>query len=328
MLQINPKDKSVQEIHKLLLGGVAPRPIALVSTLSQSGVPNLSPFSFFNAFGANPPVIAFSPARRGRDGSFKDTYLNLSATKECVVNAVTHSMVEQISLASAEYPPDVDEFVKSGLSPDQSVEVKPFRVKESPFQMECRLLNMISIGDKGASANIAICEVIMFHIAEDIFENGIISPFKTDFVARLGGDYYARIIPDSVFTVEKPLEKRGIGFDALPDFVKNSTILSANDLGKLANFQQLPDETTVLQQFESYNDLSDTGFEDSLEAFNRAENRGDYRYMYKFLRKRFDSELNITHFIERTAKIALAQSNVSFAWNTLMLQKFKNRVGK
>ena len=170
MFHYSPADLSVPEFHRLLLGGVGPRPIALVSTLSEDGKRNLSPFSFFNAFGANPPTVAFSPARRGRDGSLKDTYNNIKSSKECVINAVTYPMVEQISLASTEYETGVDEFIKSGLTALESDLVKPQRVKESPFQMECKLVELKSYGESGGSANLAICEVLKIHVSEDILK--------------------------------------------------------------------------------------------------------------------------------------------------------------
>ncbi len=176
MLHFTPKELPVPKVHQFLIGGVSPRPIALVSTLSKDGIPNLSPFSFFNVFGANPPIVAFSPSRRGRDSSLKDTYHNIVETKECVIQTVTYPMVEQVSLASTQYKSEVNEFIKSGLTPIESDIVKPYRVKESPFQMECKLLEMKSYGGGGSSANIAICEVLKFHIAEDIIKDGIIQP--------------------------------------------------------------------------------------------------------------------------------------------------------
>jgi flavin reductase (DIM6/NTAB) family NADH-FMN oxidoreductase RutF len=189
----------------LLLGGVLPRPIALVSTISTDGIKNLAPFSFFNVFGANPPIIAFSASRRGRDGTFKDTYNNLVATRECVVQAVTYEMVEQINTASKEFPPSEDEFVLSGLTPIPSKLVAPHRVKESPFQMECKLHQMINLGDGNAAGNLAICEVVLFHIAQHILDDGQINPFKYDAVARLGGDYYTRVTAGSIFELAKPV---------------------------------------------------------------------------------------------------------------------------
>ncbi|MGD8307254.1 MAG: flavin reductase family protein, partial [Ignavibacteria bacterium] len=245
MLHYEPKDLSVPDVHKLLLGGVAPRPIALASTISEAGVNNLSPFSFFNVFGANPPVIAFSPSRRGRDASFKDTYHNLISTKECVVQSVTFSMAEQISLASTEFAADVDEFVKSGLTPIDSDIVKPKRVKESPFQMECKLVEMKSFGEGGASANMAICEVVKLHISEDIFSNGIIDPQKIDLIGRMSGNYYCRAKDDAIFEIEKPVGKSCIGYDQLPEFVKTSKYFTANEIAKLANVKSLPDESAI-----------------------------------------------------------------------------------
>jgi flavin reductase (DIM6/NTAB) family NADH-FMN oxidoreductase RutF len=204
MKRINPSDLNPHEILALLIGGVSPRPIALVSTLSKDGIPNLAPFSFFNAFGSNPPTVAFSPARRGRDGTTKDTYENLMATKECVVQIVTFDMVNKVNISSKEFPPEVDEFIESGLTPIPSEIVKAARVKESPYQMECTLTQMVTLGDKPGSGNLAICEVKLFHVNEDLFENGIIQPDKLDSVARNGGNFYTRASGDAIFELEKP----------------------------------------------------------------------------------------------------------------------------
>ncbi len=228
------------QVHQYLLGGVAPRPIALVSTLSADGVRNLSPFSFYNAFGANPPTIAFSPARRGRDGSLKDTYNNLLATRECTVQAVTQMILHQVNLASAEWAPEIDEFVKSGLTPVESVKVKPARVKESPFQMECVLKQMIPLGDGKAAGNLAICEVLMFHIEERLLDGNIINPGRIEHIARNGGDWWSRVTSESAFRLAKPTEGNLIGFDDLPEFVRKSHVLSANNLGQLANCERIP----------------------------------------------------------------------------------------
>ncbi len=244
MFHYEPKDLKVPEVHRLLLGGVAPRPIALVSTISADGVNNLSPFSFFNAFGANPPIVAFSPSRRGRDASLKDTYNNLVATKECVIQSVTHSMIEQVSLASTEFPPEYDEFIKTGLTPIDSDLVKPKRVNESPFQMECKVLEIKSFGNGGASANMAICEVLKFHVAEDLFTNGIIDPVKIDLVARMSGDFYSRAGSD-LFVLKMPGNKKCIGYDQIPEHIRKSEVYSANDLGKFGNSEFIPDEAEV-----------------------------------------------------------------------------------
>lgn len=234
------KDLSVQEIQHLLVGGVAPRPIAFVSTLSEKGVANLAPFSFFNAFGSNPPVVAFSPARRGRDGTLKDTYRNLIDTGECVIQIVTHSMVEQVNVTSAEYPSDVDEFTKSGFTKVKSQIVKPFRVAESPFQMECKLIQMIHLGGKNGSGNLAVCEVLVFHVDRKMYVNGKILAEKMDQVARNGGPYYTRSFPASMFQIPQPVTKLGVGYDQIPQAFKDSHDLSANDLGQLATLEKPP----------------------------------------------------------------------------------------
>jgi flavin reductase (DIM6/NTAB) family NADH-FMN oxidoreductase RutF len=314
MLHYEPKDLSVAEVHRLLLGGVAPRPIALVSTISKNGVNNLSPFSFFNAFGANPPVVAFSPSRRGRDASLKDTYNNLIATNECVIQAVTHSMVEQVSLASAEFPPDYDEFVKSGLTPIDSDIVKPKRVKESPFQMECKLLEMKSYGDGGASANIAICKVLKFHVAEDLFTNGIIDPLKIDLVGRMSGDFYTRA-DAGVFVVEKPIGKKCIGYDQIPQHIRESEIYSANDLGKFGNSESIPSDDEVKLFIQNITDEKLEQFESSFDAFQRYHRLNDYKKMLKAaLTMKENKKLNIA----LAAKIALRNNDVDFAWRAAL----------
>ena len=314
MHHYEPKDLSVPEVHKLLLGGVAPRPIALVSTISKDGINNLSPFSFFNAFGANPPVVAFSPSRRGRDASLKDTYNNLMETGECVIQAVTHSIVEQVSLASAEYPPDIDEFVKSGLTPIDSDIVKPKRVKESPFQMECRLLEMKSFGEGGASANLAICKVLKFHVSEDLFTNGIIDPLKIDLVARMSGNFYTRA-GLGVFVVEKPIGKKCIGYDQIPQHIRESEIYSANDLGKFGNSESIPDKEDVNRFIQNVIKETPEGFTYADNAFLEYQEQNDYKKM-------FQAALSITENkkvnLQLTAKCALKNNDVDFAWKVAL----------
>jgi len=320
MKHIIPGELSVPEVQRLLQGGIGPRPIALVTTISKDGINNLTPFSFFNVFGANPPIIAFSPSRRGRDGSLKDTYLNLIETKECVVQAVTYAIVEQISLASTEYPYGVDEFVKSGLTPIDSDLVKPKRVKESPFQMECKMLEMRSFGDGGTSANIAICEVIKLHFAEDIFVNGLIHPNKIDLVARMSGDFYCRAFGDAIFEVEKPLAKKGIGYDQIPDFIKQSNVYSANNLGKLGNIESIPMEGAVSSYVKEVKSLTVKDFELSLSAFYRYQRDKNYIYMLRFLL--LDLELDKKSkkiFLEETAKVALESNQKEAAWKIALL---------
>lgn len=318
MLHYEPKDLSVPEVHRLLLGGVSPRPIALVSSISGNGINNLSPFSFFNAFGANPPIVAFSPSRRGRDATLKDTYNNLMATKECVIQSVTHSMIEQVSLASAEYPPDYDEFVKSGLTPIDSDIVKPKRVKESPFQMECKVLEIKSFGYEGASANLAICEVLKFHVAEDLFTNGIIDPKKIDLVARMSGDYYSRAGSD-VFILKMPGNKKCIGYDQVPDFIRKSEIYSANDLGKFGNSESIPTEEGVKSFYQKLLQEKVDDFEEGYEAFLRYQRLNDYRKMLKAVIKISE---NRKKNIELTAKCALQNNDVDFAWKAALSVKY------
>jgi len=325
MKHILPDEISVPEVQRLLQGGVGPRPIALVSTISNTGINNLSPFSFFNVFGANPPVIAFSPSRRGRDGSLKDTYLNLIETKECVVQAVTFKMVEQVSLASTEYERGIDEFIKSGLTPIDSDIVKPKRVKESPFQMECKLLDMMSYGEGGASANIAICEVLKFHVSEDIFVDGVIHPNKIDLVARMSGDFYCRAFGENIFEVEKPVKKKGIGFDQLPDFIKRSNVYSANNLGKFANIEIIPSENAVNELIEEVTSKDLKNIELSLDAFRTYKEKKNYLYMLKNIIVNSDlSKEDRKQLLEQTAKCALESNDNEFAWKTaLYAGKFK-----
>jgi flavin reductase (DIM6/NTAB) family NADH-FMN oxidoreductase RutF len=317
MLHYEPKDLSVTEVHRLLLGGVVPRPIALVSTISKDGVNNLSPFSFFNAFGANPPIVAFSPSRRGRDATLKDTYNNLIETKECVIQAVTHSMVEQVSLASAEYPPEIDEFLKSGLTAINSDIVKPKRIKESPFQMECKLLEMRSFGEGGASANIAICEVLKFHVAEDIFTNGIIDPIKIDLVARMSGDFYSRA-GSGVFVVEKPIGKKCIGYDQIPLHIRQSEIYSANDLGKFGNSESIPSDSEVEEFIRKIKAEKPDQYESGFEAFLRYQRLKDYRCM---LKAALEIEQNKKRNIELSVKSALQNNDMDFAWKAALFVK-------
>lgn len=314
MIEFNPRDLPIVQVNQYLLGGVAPRPIALVSTISPAGVVNLSPFSFFNAFGANPPTVAFSASRRVRDNTVKDTYNNIMATGECVIQAVTHAMVQQVSLASTEYSTGTDEFVKSGMTPIPSDIVKPPRVKESPFQMECRLQQMVELGGKAGSGNLAICEVLRFHIAEDIVENGIIQPDRIDLVARMSGDFYCRANGNNVFVVRKPIKTKGVGYDQLPEFIRRSEWLSANNLAQLANVEKMPtgDEVEAfLAQLPSV--AVDPG------AFERLERLGDYRQMMAAARAMAASGVKPDlALLCRVARKALEVDDVAYAWPVLL----------
>lgn len=241
MLQIIPGQIKTAELHACLLGAVAPRPICFASTMDADGNPNLSPFSFFNVFGSNPATLIFSPSRRVRDNTNKHTLENIYATNEVVINVVTYAMVQQASLTSCEYPQGVNEFEKAGFTALPSEKVKPWRVKESPVQMECRVKQVIETGQHGGAANLVICEPVLIHINEDVLnELGLIDPHKIDLVARMGGDYYCRASGPAVFEVPKPNTQLGIGVDTLPLSIRNSRILTGNNLGMLANIHEMP----------------------------------------------------------------------------------------
>jgi flavin reductase (DIM6/NTAB) family NADH-FMN oxidoreductase RutF len=240
MITIDPKSIETSKLQGYLQSSVGPRPIAFASTVDTEGNPNLSPFSFFNVFSANPPILIFSPARRVRDNSIKHTLINAESTREVVINVVNYDMVQQTSLASTEYAEGVNEFVKSGFTPIDSEVVKPFRVKESPVQFECKVTQIIPLGTEGGAGNLILCEVVRIHIDERILdENGAIDQYKIDLVSRLGGNWYSRS-NQGLFEVPKPLTTLGIGVDAIPDFIKESSIFDGNDLGMLGNIEALP----------------------------------------------------------------------------------------
>lgn len=246
MLTINPKEVSVAVLHGYLQSSIAPRPIAFASTIDKDGNVNLSPFSFFNVFGTNPPTLIFSPNRRVRDGSQKHTLENVLEHDEVVINMVDFAMVEQMSLASCEYGKGINEFVKGGFTEEPSEMVKPPRVKESKAAFECKVKQVIQMSQEGGSPNLVICEVVLAHFSEDILdENGRIDQTKTDWVARLGGDWYCRASGDALFEVAKPSIHKGIGVDAIPDFIKNDSSFSGNDLGKLGNIEKLPSDDEI-----------------------------------------------------------------------------------
>lgn len=246
MLSLDPKELTVQRLHQLLLGAIGPRPIAFASTLDADGNANLAPFSFFNVFSANPPILVFSPARSGRTGQSKDTFNNAKAVPEVVINVVNYNMVHQMSLASSPYAPGIDEFIKAGFTPLASEKVAPFRVAQAPVQFECKVNQIIELGQEGGAGNLIICEVVQLHIQEELLnENGLIDQHKIDLVARMGGDWYCRANTTSMFEIKKPITTCGIGYDALPQDIKSSQVLSANDLGQLAGIEELPNETDV-----------------------------------------------------------------------------------
>lgn len=245
MLSITPSDLSTGKLHQYLLGAVAPRPIAFASTIDEDGNPNLSPFSFFNVFGSNPPIMVFSPARRVRDNTTKHTLQNIEATKEVVVNVVNYAIVQQMSLSSTEYPKGVNEFEKAGFTMLASDVVKPFRVAESPVQFECKVNEVIYTGNEGGAGNLIVCEVVKIHIQDDVLdEKGSIDQHKIDLVARAGGSFYSRA-RDGFFEIPKPISTLGIGVDQIPETIRNSDVLTGNNLGMLGNVEQLPSQDSV-----------------------------------------------------------------------------------
>jgi flavin reductase (DIM6/NTAB) family NADH-FMN oxidoreductase RutF len=255
MVSIDPKDIPTAKLHGYLLGAVAPRPIAFASTVDAEGNPNLSPYSFFNVFSANPPIMIFSPARRVRDNTTKHTLENAIATKEVVINVVNHAIVQQMSLSSTEYGEGVNEFEKAGLTMLPSDKVKPFRVAESPVQFECKVNEIISLGNEGGAGNLIICEVVKLHINEAILnDRGMIDHYKIDLVARAGGSFYSRA-RDGFFEIPKPIATLGIGVDQIPENIRTSNILTGNDLGILGNVEQLPSNEEI-QEFIQTTEIS------------------------------------------------------------------------
>lgn len=291
-----PKDLSTVEVQNLLQGAVTPRPIAFASTVDKAGKVNLSPFSFFNMFSSNPPILIFSPSRRVRDNSTKHTLENVLEVPEVVIHIVGFDRVEQMSLASTEYPKGVNEFEKAGLTPVKSSLISPPRVKEAMVALECKVNEVKSLGTEGGAGNLVICEVIAIHINESILdEKGVIDPFKLSPVARMGGSWYSRITPDSLFQIPKPLTNLGIGVDQIPEEIRNSPILTGNNLGRLGNVMELPTE-------------------DEVRIFSDSEEIREIRIRFKN-----DSESWLDHLHLR-AKEELESGNVSTAWK-ILLQK-------
>lgn len=242
MLSVTPEELTVPKLHQLLLGSVGPRPICFASTIDAQGNRNLAPFSFFNVFSANPPILVFSPARSGRTNESKHTHDNVKEVPQVVINVVTYDMVHQMSLASSPYAKGVDEFIKTGFTPIASDLVKPARVKESPVQLECEVQEVVELGQNGGAGNLVICKVLKMHIDETVLnEHGQIDQTKIDLVARMGGDWYCRAHGNALFELVKPLTNCGIGVDALPDHIRLSHVLSGNDLGQLGNVEVAPE---------------------------------------------------------------------------------------
>jgi flavin reductase (DIM6/NTAB) family NADH-FMN oxidoreductase RutF len=278
-------------LHSYLLGAIAPRPICFASTVDENGNANLSPFSFFNVFGSNPTTLIFSPSRKVRDNTIKHTLQNIYKTNEVVINVVNYAMVQQMSLSSCEYAAGVDEFVKAGFTKLPSQKIKAYRVAESPVQLECKVRQVIETGTEGGAGNLVICEVLLMHINDAILNTQQqIDPQKIDLVARMGGDYYCRANGAAIFEIAKPNSKLGIGVDVLPADIRNSSVLSGNDLGQLANVHEFP--------------AVDAGFFDE-----RVKNIFQY---YALNPNELDIELH------KYAKELLAQGKVAEAWQVLL----------
>jgi flavin reductase (DIM6/NTAB) family NADH-FMN oxidoreductase RutF len=261
MLSIKTSELSIGQLHNYLNHAIAPRPICLASTVDREGNVNLSPFSFFNVFSTNPPVCVFSPSRSVRDNTTKHTLENVLEVPECVINIVNYDIVHQVSLSSVAYARGVNEFTKSGLTPVASELVKPPRVAQAPVQLECTVREIISLGNTPGAGNLVLAEIKMMHISEDILDpDGRINQAKIDLVARLGGDWYCRITEDNLFKVAKPNMKMCIGVDALPHSIRNSRVLTGNNLGQLGNLEALPTDEAV----EAYSQLPDV--KDLLDA--------------------------------------------------------------
>lgn len=287
MISILPQDLSTAKLHGYLLGAVSPRPVAFASTIDKKGNVNLSPFSFFNVFSAKPPILVFSPARRGRDNTTKHSYENVLEVPEVVINIVSFDMVQQTSLASTEYAKGINEFKKAGFTELSSDIVKPPRVAEAPVQLECKVNDVISLGKEGGAGNLVICEVVKLHIKEDVLdENGAIDPFKIDTISRLGGNWYSRA-KEGLFEVAKPLTTLGIGVDALPEEIRYSKVLTGNDLGILGNVEDFPNSeeiNTFIDASEELKDIANLGNVDIIhKKAQEFLNKGEVEKAWKLL---------------------------------------------
>ena len=288
----DPTEINPGKLHAYLLGGVAPRPIAFASTVDSLGNVNLAPFSYFNVFSANPPVLIFSPARRGRDNTTKHTYENVLDVPEVVVNMVDFETVHACSLASTEYAKGVNEFQKSGLTEVASDLIKPPRVLESPASFECKVLRVDSFGDNPGAGQLVVCEIIKMHFRNDILNSeSVPDPEKIDLVGRCGGNYYVRASGDALFEVPKPLANLGIGVDNISEDIRLSTVLTGRHLAMLGNIEVLPDETDVndyklMELSEIFLELQDDGSALELKLHEHAANlldNGDVNGAWKTL---------------------------------------------
>ena len=291
MLTIDPKKIEIPKLFGHLTGAVGPRPIAFVSTINKNDAVNLAPFSFFNVFSANPPILVFSPARSGRDNTTKNTLDNVLEVPECTVNIVNYAIVQQMSLASTAYAKGINEFTKSGLTELTSEVIQPPRVKESPVQFECKVIEVKPLGNEGGAGNLVICEILKIHIDKTILdEKGAIDPIKIDQVSRLGANWYGRA-KDGLFEVPKPAGKLGIGVDAFPEEIRSSHILTGNDLGMLGNIEQLPSDKEI--------------------SLFKSQQQDLRTYL----------ETSNTEMIHKMAQTYLIEKNVDNAWKVLLAKR-------
>lgn len=300
MLEIDPNDISIKELHQYLLSSIGPRPIALASTIDVNGINNVSPFSFFNVFSANPPILIFSPARRVRNNTTKDTLENVKEIKEVVINIVNEKIVEKMSLTSGEYPSEIDEFVKAGLTPIVSKKIKPKRVKESPVQLECKVNQIIKLGNEGGAGNLIICEVIFIHINSSILnENNEIEQDKIQLIGRLGNNWYCKAFDQALFEIQKPTEKMGIGLDRIPERIRKSYIFNQNDLAKLASINNIPSN----HEIEKFRE------KDIIQLLLQGEN---------------DEE--IREVLHTKAKEEIDKNEIEKAWKFLLIDKLNQKL--
>lgn len=276
MLTLDTEKLSTQEIQQYLQSAIAPRPICFASTIDLEGNVNLSPFSFFNLFSMNPPICIFSPSRRVRDNTTKHTLENVKLVPECVINIVNYDMVQQVSLSSCDYPKGTNEFIKAGFTPLASELVRPPRVAESPIQLECIVQELISLGEKAGAGNLVLAEIKRIHINNNVLDdNGHIDQIKLDLVARLGGDWYARITEDSIFKVEKPNSKIGIGIDQLPLAIQATTVLTNNEKAQLGNISTPADSNMAIH--------SKTFSIETLQLIKNAIDKNDSQLAWKII---------------------------------------------
>lgn len=244
---INPKETPLKDLHQYLVGAVAPRPIAFASTVDKEGNPNLAPYSFFNVFSSNPPTLIFSSNRKVKNNTTKDTLHNIKETMEVVINVVSYAIVRQMAVTSIEFPSEINEFEKSGLTPIASTMVKPFRVKESPINMECKVKEIISLGDQGGAGNLFLCEILCMHINQEVLdEDGRINPHKIDLMGRLGRAYYTRASGEAIYQIIQPVNQISIGYDHLPESIKKSDVFTGNNIGRFAGLKEVPSQAQVL----------------------------------------------------------------------------------